>query len=63
VSTLDDIKAAVSKLSPAELGALRDWIDEFLEDSLELSDEAIAAINESKREIASGKFNKFGPRT
>ena len=51
--TMDDIKTAVSRLSPAEQVALRDWLDELAEQRF---DEQIA------RDEAAGKLDKLAAR-
>jgi hypothetical protein len=37
VSTVQDIEAAIPRLTRAEVEALRKWIDDYLEDQLELT--------------------------
>jgi len=39
VSTVEEIQDAIPRLSRREVEAARDWIDEYLEGQLELSDE------------------------
>jgi flagellar biosynthesis regulator FlaF len=51
-----EIQAAIPEMSRAELEQIRDWIDERLENNLELSDEAKAKLDQSRREIAAGQF-------
>lgn len=40
MSTVQEIEAAIPRLTRAQVLELREWIDEFLEDQLELNDEA-----------------------
>ena len=61
VSTVREIEEAIPRLSRAEVEALRDWIDDFLEQSMELSDDVAAKIEQSKREIAAGDFKTRRP--
>jgi hypothetical protein len=56
VSTVKEIQAAIPELSRAELEQIRDWIDDRLENNLELSDEVKAKLDQSRREIAAGQF-------
>ena len=56
MSTLQEIEAAVPKLSPTELAKLRAWLDEFFEDQLELTDPVKAELDEARRDIAEGSF-------
>jgi hypothetical protein len=62
VSTIQEIEAAIPQLSRAEVEQLRAWIDEYLEDSLELTDEVKAKLDQSRAEIAEGQFTKRQPR-
>jgi hypothetical protein len=61
VSTVREIEQAIPRLSRAEVEALRDWIDDFLEDNLDLTDEVAAKVAQSKREIAAGNFTTRQP--
>ena len=56
MSTVQEIEAAIPGLSRAEIEEIRAWIDDFLEDQLELTDEVKAKLDESRREIAAGNF-------
>jgi hypothetical protein len=62
VSTVKEIEAAIPQLSRAELEQIRDWIDERLENDLELSDEMKAKLDQSRREIAARQFTTRQPR-
>ncbi len=54
MSKVDQIEAKLEKLSPAELQQVRDWLDDFAEDRLELTPEFEATIQQSEREMAAG---------
>ena len=56
MSTVQEIEAAIPRLSRAEIEELRAWIENFLEDQLELTDEVKAKLDESRREIAAGSY-------
>jgi hypothetical protein len=56
VSTAEEIRSAIPKLSRAEIEAIREWIDDYLEEQLELTDEVKAKIEQSRREIAAGQY-------
>jgi hypothetical protein len=56
VSTLKEIQAAIPKLSRADVEKIREWIDDYLEDHLELMDEVKAKLDQSRREIAAGQY-------
>ena len=49
-----EIKEAISKLTGAEIEEVSNWIDEFLEDQLELTDEVKMKLEQSHREFNSG---------
>jgi hypothetical protein len=61
MSTVQDIEAAIPRLTRAEVEALRKWIDEYLEDQLELTEEVKAKLDQSRREIAAGQFTTRRP--
>jgi hypothetical protein len=61
MSTIEEIEAAIPKLSRPEVEALREWIDDFLEDQLDLSDEVKKKLDQSRAEIAEGKFTTRRP--
>jgi len=56
VSTIREIEEVIPRLPRAEVEALRDWIDDFLEENMELSDEVAGKLEESRSEIGSGLF-------
>ena len=56
-----EIQAAIPEMSRAALEQIRDWIDERLENSLELSDDVKAKLDQSRREISAGQFTTRQP--
>jgi hypothetical protein len=56
MSSVQEIEAVIPKLTRAEVEEVRAWIDDFLEDQLELSDEVKAKLDQSRREIAEGNY-------
>ena len=62
MSTVQEIEAAIPRLSRPEIEAIRAWIDDFLEDQLELTDEVKAKLDESRREIAAGHYITRQPK-
>jgi hypothetical protein len=54
MSTVQEIESALSRLSPDEMRQVREWLDQQLEDQLELTPEFKAAIENSEREMAQG---------
>jgi hypothetical protein len=61
MSTLTDFKAAVPRLTRQELAELREWLDEFCEDQLELTDEVKRKLDQSRAEVAAGDFTVRQP--
>ncbi len=61
MSTVQEIKAAIPKLPPDEVAELKEWLEDFCEDQLELSDEVKAALDRSHAEIAAGQSRTRQP--
>jgi len=55
VSTVQEIEQAISRLSPEEMRLVRDWLENQLEDRLEMTDEFKGRIESSERQMASGQ--------
>ncbi|MFO1511453.1 MAG: hypothetical protein U1F83_00825 [Verrucomicrobiota bacterium] len=62
MSTVQEIEAAIPRLSRAQVEELRAWIDDFLEDQLELKDEVKAKLDQSRSEIAAGNYTTRQPQ-
>ncbi len=62
ISTVQEIEAAIAKLSRAELKEFHSWYEEFVEDRLELTDKVKAKLDESRREIAAGNCTTRQPK-
>jgi hypothetical protein len=58
MSTVKQIESALERLPLEELQAVRDWLDDFIEDQLEVSDEFKAKIQRAKAEIAEGVYSR-----
>jgi hypothetical protein len=56
MNTVEEIKAAVLHLSRPQLEELRDWLDDYLESQLEITDGIQAKLNQSRQEIETGQF-------
>jgi hypothetical protein len=54
MSTVQEIEAAIPKLSRAELERFHAWFEDCVEDHLELTDDVKTKLDESRREIAAG---------
>lgn len=61
MSTVQEIEAVIPRLSRVEVEELREWIEDYLENSLELTDEVKAKLDQSRREIAEGRFTTRQP--
>jgi hypothetical protein len=62
MSTVKEIQAAIPKLSREEIEQIRTWIDDYLEDQLELTNEVKAKLDQSRREIAAGQYTTRQPK-
>jgi hypothetical protein len=62
MSTVKEIQAAIPNLSREEIEQIRTWIDDYLEDQLELSDEVKAKLDQSRSEIAAGQYTTRQPK-
>jgi hypothetical protein len=61
MSTVQEIEAAIPCLPRTQVEELRAWIDDFLEDQLELNDEVKAKLDQSRRKIAAGNHTPRRP--
>ena len=62
MSTVKEIQAAIPKLSLGEIEQIRTWIDDYLEDQLELKDQVKAKLDQSCREIVDGQYTTRQPK-
>jgi hypothetical protein len=58
VSTVKQIESALERLPVEDLQAVRDWLDDFLETHLEVSEEFKAKIQRANQEIADGVYSR-----
>lgn len=58
MSKVKEIESALAKLSVQDLQNVRDWLDDFIEDQLEVSEEFKAKIQRSQNEIADGVYSR-----
>ena len=54
MSTVQEIETAIIKLPTDHKRALRDWLDDQIEDELELNNEFRTKVERAKHEIAAG---------
>ena len=62
MSTVKEIQAAIPKLSREEIEQIRQWIEDYLEEQLELTDDVKAKLDQSRREIAAGQYTTRQPK-
>lgn len=58
MKSLPEIKSAISRLSPNVMQQLLDWMDNQLEDRLELTDAFQNGIKASESDLAAGKRSR-----
>jgi len=56
MSMLEQVEEQVKRLSKPEQEALRNWLDNLLEDELEFTDEFKAKIESAERNIREGHY-------
>jgi cell division septum initiation protein DivIVA len=55
MSTVKEIESAIQKLAPSQVKELLDWIEDYLEDELEMTEDFKASIERGKQDIAAGR--------
>lgn len=61
MSTLAEVENAVLKFRPEEQEQLRDWLENLIEDRLEMTEEFQAEIEAGKAGIAAGRVRVRRP--
>ena len=61
MSVLEQIEEQVKRLSKAEREALRDWLEQILEDELEMTDEFKAKIEQAEKDLREGRVRICKP--
>ncbi len=61
MSKLEQVEVQVKQLSVVEQRALRDWLENLLEDRLELKDEFKAEIEAGIQDVAEGRYRTRQP--
>ena len=59
--TLEQIEQQVKQLTKAEQEALRDWLENMLEDELEMTDEFKGKIEEGEQDLREGRVRVRKP--
>ena len=55
MSTAKEIESAIQKLAPDEVMELLNWIEDYLEDDLEITDAFKASIERGNQDLAAGR--------
>ena len=61
MSKIEKIEADLRALSVQELEEVRDWLEAFLEDQLQVTEEFKASIERGRRDIAEGRVRVHKP--
>jgi hypothetical protein len=57
MSTVKQIESALERLPLEDLQTVHDWLEDFIEEQLEVSDEFKAKIQRANQEIADGMYS------
>ena len=55
MSKVEELQSEIGKLSAREMQEIRDWLENVLEDQLELREEFKSKIEQSERDMAAGR--------
>jgi hypothetical protein len=58
MSTVKEIESAISGLSLTEMQAVRDWLEDLIEDQLEVSEEFKVKVQRANEQIAGGDYSR-----
>jgi len=61
MSTVAEIEAAIAQLSPREAEEVREWLEQWLEDQMEMTPEFLASIERGKADFAAGRVREEHP--
>ena len=61
MSTVAEIEAAITKLSPDEPKEVREWLEHWIEDQCEMTPEFLASIERGKSDLAEGRARTVKP--
>ena len=61
MSKVEEIQSEIVKLSALEMQEIRDWLENVLEDQLELREEFKAKIEQSEQDMAAGRNHVAAP--
>jgi hypothetical protein len=58
MSTVKEIESALSKLTFEEMEQVREWLDDLIEDQMEVRPEFKARIEQARQDIANGIISR-----
>ena len=61
MSTVAEIEAAITKLNLNETEAIREWLEQWIEDQREMTPEFLASIERGKADLAEGRSRTVKP--
>ena len=61
MSTVAEIEAAITKLNLNETEAIREWLEQWIEDQREMTPEFLASIERGKADLAEGRARRVKP--
>ena len=61
MSTVAEIEAAITKLNLDETEAIREWLEQWIEDQREMTPEFLASIERGKADLAEGRARTVKP--
>ena len=61
MSTVQEVESAIAKLTPAEMQEVAEWLENFLEDQLEVRPEFLESIRQGQEDIANGRVRIVHP--
>ncbi len=62
MSTVEEVESAIAKMSPQELRQLSEWLENFLEDRMEILPEFLESIRRGEAGLASGRVGVVRPQ-
>ena len=61
MSTVTEIEAAITKLNLDETEAIREWLEQWIEDQREMTPEFLASIERGNADLAEGRSRTVKP--
>lgn len=61
MSTVQEVESAITKLSPQEVREVAEWLENFLEDQLEVRPEFLERLELARRQLANGECRMVQP--